>query len=99
MSWVSNIELIVSENVVQIVSLCQSIYEKDQGSSSAKCKRLRREYSRMKIRLYREKEDIQIKRPLDILSQSQCLGDGGEREIYDRAEVEVIPMVGGSGAS
>jgi len=53
----------------------------------------------MKIRLYREKEDIQIKRPLDILSQSQCLGDGGEREIYDRAEVEVIPMVGGSGAS
>lgn len=99
MSWVSNIELIVSENVVQIVSLCQSTYEKDQGSFSAKCKRLRREYSRMKIRLYREKEDIQIKRPLDILSQSQCLGDGGEREIYDRAEVEVIPMVGGSGAS
>jgi len=53
----------------------------------------------MKIRLYREKEDIQIKRPLDILSQCQCLGDDGEREIYDRAEVEVIPMVGGPGAS
>ena len=51
----------------------------------------------MKIRLYREKEDIQ--RSLDILSQCQCLGDDGEREIYDRAEVEVIPMVGGSGAS
>ena len=76
----------VSENVVQIVSLCQSIYEKDQRSFSVKCKWLRHEYSRMKIRLYREKEDIQIKRPLDILSQCQCLGDDGEREIYDRAE-------------
>lgn len=49
-----------------------------------------REHSRINDRLYNEKEDILIKRFLDVLSQ--CLGDGGGKEIYSdtrRWEVQV----------
>lgn len=63
-----------------MLSVCASLSGRRPERTVSKRKWLGREHSRINDRLYNEKEDILIKRFLDVLSQ--CLGDGGGKEIY-----------------
>lgn len=73
-----------------MLSVCASLSGRRPERTVSQRKWLGREHSRINDRLYNEKEDILIKRFLDVLSQ--CLGDGGGKEIYSdtrRWEVQV----------